>query len=315
MPAPSNSTGTDQSEQTVTTQPGTSSTTPLIQSTAPPPGFMPRYNVQIEQFNGKGNAGQWWTMFVAFVTLQRMPEAESILVLPFHLSGIAREWFNILDSSCKTSLSTIKDAFLKLFKPMIKQGVKLTDLKQGDNETVDEYIHRALSLNSDNCVSEDFLVSITEKGFRKNLAHIIMPRRSQTMEQLREIAAVAEMTVSVTDLQPMQDITRTINAAVCSAVASCESNMLSQLMNRMDTTLAAVSRPEQHRVQFNTARTTPNYQNKQFSSRQCQYCGGKSCSTRSQCPASNKTCIHCKKTGHFKRVCLKLKREQAEAAK
>ena len=72
-------------------------------------------------------------MFVAFVTLQRMTEAESILILPFHLSGIAREWFNILDSSYNTSLSTVKDAFLKRFKPMIKQGVKLTDLKPGDN--------------------------------------------------------------------------------------------------------------------------------------------------------------------------------------
>lgn len=49
---------------------------------------------------------------------------------------------------------------MKRFRPIIKQGIKLTDLKQGPTKSVDEYIHIALNLNS---VSEEFLISITAK--------------------------------------------------------------------------------------------------------------------------------------------------------
>ncbi|CAC5380842.1 unnamed protein product [Mytilus coruscus] len=206
------------------------------------------------------------------------------------------------------SIASIKEAFLKRFKPLIKQGVKLTDLKHGETESVDEYIHRALSLNSEKSVSEDFLVSITEKGFRKNLAHIIIPHRPQTMEQLREIAAVSEVTVSVT-AQPNSptDLTATINNAVRSAVQSCEANqanLLNALLSKMETTLSAVNRPEQHRVRFSDRQqNSQNY-------KECKYCGVRSCTIRSYCLASNKTCHFCKKLGHFKKASLKLKRAQ-----
>lgn len=329
MPAPSNATSATNNEQpeeivnpapltlptaTAGTSSNTVNTVPHI--IPPPPGFAShhghRYHVNFESFSGRGNATEFWAMFMAFVTLQGMPEVSAILILPFHLTGIAREWFNVLDNKYKVSLTSIKEAFLKRFKPLIKRGVKLTDLKQGDTESVDDYIHRAMSFNSENSVSEDFLVSITEKGFRKNLAHIIMPHRSQTMEQLREIAAVAEVTVSVT-AQPQSptDLTATINHAVQSAVQSCEANqanLLTALLSRMETTLSAVNRPEQHRVRFND-RHQPNSQHGQ-SSKECKFCGGRSCTIRSNCPASNKICHFCKKLGHFKKACLKLKRAQ-----
>ncbi|CAG2232507.1 unnamed protein product [Mytilus edulis] len=178
MPAPNNATtatANEQPEEIVNTSPiptaktGTSSNTvntaPHI--IPPPPGFAShhghRYNVNFESFSGRGNATEFWAMFMAFVTLQGMPKVSFILILPFHLTGKAREWFSVLDKKHKVSLTSIKEAFLKRFKPLIKRGVKLTDLKQGDTESVDEYIHRAMSFNSENSVYEDFLVSITEK--------------------------------------------------------------------------------------------------------------------------------------------------------
>ncbi|CAG2219547.1 unnamed protein product [Mytilus edulis] len=76
----------------------------------------------------------------------------------------------------------------------------------------------------------------------------------------------------------MEDITSTINQAVCSAVKSVEANMLDSIMTRMDTTLSAMNRPDrrpdhrpdQHRVKFNTK------QNIQYStkSEDCGYCRG-----------------------------------------
>lgn len=76
----------------------------------------------------------------------------------------------------------------------------------------------------------------------------------------------------------------------------------------METTLSAVNRPEQHRVRFND-RHQPNSQHGQ-SSKECKFCGGRSCTIRSNCPASNKICHFCKKLEHFKKACLKLKRAQ-----
>ncbi|CAC5368923.1 unnamed protein product [Mytilus coruscus] len=98
------------------------------------------------------------------------------------------------------------------------------------------------------------------------------------MQALREIATIAEMTVAVSGQPQIEDITSTINHAVCSAVKSVEANMLDSLMTRMDTTLSAMNRPdrrpdhrpEQHRVKFN------NEQNHHFNStnsKNCGYCG------------------------------------------
>ena len=58
------------------------------------------------------------------------------MMISFYLTGIAREWYDMLPSSAKTSLQNLKTAFLNRFKPLIDQGVKLTDLKQMDHESV-----------------------------------------------------------------------------------------------------------------------------------------------------------------------------------
>ncbi|CAC5386674.1 unnamed protein product [Mytilus coruscus] len=170
MPAPNNATNAAENEQQEeiinpvplpAAAPGTSSNT-VAHNIQPPPGFVShRYHVNFESFSGRGNATEFWAMFMAFATLQGMSEVSTILVLPFHLTGIAREWFNVLDNKYKVSLASVKEAFLKRFKPLVKRGVKLTDLKQGEIEFVDDYIHGAVSLNSENSVSEDFLVNIT----------------------------------------------------------------------------------------------------------------------------------------------------------
>lgn len=72
----------------------------------PPPGFHAhRYTVQIQPYTGRGNAAEWG--FMGFVMLQRMPDVDAILMLPFHLTSIAKERFNTLDGTIKQSLETI----------------------------------------------------------------------------------------------------------------------------------------------------------------------------------------------------------------
>ena len=45
---------------------------------------------------------------------------------------------------------------------------------------------------------------------------------------------------------------------------------------------------------------------------QCQGCGGRSCKSRSSCPAKGKTCNHCKKLNHFQHVCRQALREREQ---
>jgi len=137
---------------------------PVAAPVQPPPGFQHRYSVTLQPYDGKSEAVKWWTRFMAFITLQRMPEAEAILTLPFYLTGIADNWFSTLSNDCKQSLHLIKTSFLQRFKPVTKHDIRLKNLEQQQNETIDEYISRAETMNSNNSVSEEFLVQITATG-------------------------------------------------------------------------------------------------------------------------------------------------------
>ena len=80
---------------------------------------------------------------MAFITLQRMPEAEAILTLPFYLTGMADNWLSALTNDYKQSLYLIQFSFVPRFKPVTKHDIRLKNLEQQPNETIDEYISRA----------------------------------------------------------------------------------------------------------------------------------------------------------------------------
>jgi hypothetical protein len=83
---------------------------PVAATVQPPPGFQHRYNVTLQPYDGKSEAVKWWIWFMAFITLQRMPEAEAILTLPFYLTGMADNWFSALPNDCKQSLHLIQSS-------------------------------------------------------------------------------------------------------------------------------------------------------------------------------------------------------------
>jgi len=58
-------------------------------------------------YTGRGNAAEWWTMFMGFVMLQKMPDVDAILMLPFQLTSIAKEWYNTQDGTTKQYLEAI----------------------------------------------------------------------------------------------------------------------------------------------------------------------------------------------------------------
>ena len=80
-----------------------------------------------------------WTRSMAFITL------------PFCLTGMADNWLSALTNDYKQSLYLIQFSFVPRFKPVTKHDIRLKNLEQQPNETIDEYISRAETMNLNKC--------------------------------------------------------------------------------------------------------------------------------------------------------------------
>ena len=104
-------------------------------------------------------------------------------------------------------------------------------------------------------MSEEFLILVTKKGFKKSMKHIILPIWSKTMQALREITNVAEKTVVVSG-HPY-NIHHQPSCMFCSQVGRSQ---YASLMTRMDTTFSAMDRPDrrpkQHKVKLTLIKTS-----------------------------------------------------------
>ena len=76
-----------------------------------------RPHVTLKPYNGKSSPVYWWTQFLAYVQLMRMPEAEAIMTFSFYSTDYAETWYATLESTYKTSLNRIKEALMSRFSP------------------------------------------------------------------------------------------------------------------------------------------------------------------------------------------------------
>ena len=289
----------------------------------PPPGYQNKIVVNLKQYNGQTDPMLWWTSFMSYIMLQRMAEWEALLVLPFYLIGIAEQWFELLDVNTKSSLDKIKTAFLNRFNKQKQEDIGLTNLKQQENESVDNYIHRALSYNKTNSVSEEFLVKLTYRGLKPGIQHIVVPQNPTSMADLLGKAITAEMTVNM--VQPQ---TTNVESTIFKAVASIEDKIMDKITQRLDS-IASLSSTHQNANPYSVYHNSSNsfHQPPQPAFNQqpmmplgrqnsphrptgpCIGCG-KSCKSRSMCPAYKKSCHKCGKPGHFSYVCKGSKTNQ-----
>ena len=296
---------------------------PVAAPVQPPPGFQHRYSVTLQPYDGKSEAVKWWTRFMAFITLQRMPEAEAILTLPFYLTGMADNWFGTLANDCKQSLHIIQTSFLQRFKPVTKHDIRLKSLEQQQHETIDEYISRAETMNSNNSVSEEFLVQITATGLKPDIARTVFQHRPSTMTDLREQAKLADMAIQLTAAPQTNSIS-------FNDLQQMERRLSEAMAVKMEATVMAATSAYQQTPQWQRPQAQQNqrfnhrhssdqgFQNKHHNQQHthsqtnnCKGCG-MFCKTRSICPARNMSCHYCTKPGHFSNVCEKRKRDNAK---
>ncbi|CAC5373433.1 unnamed protein product [Mytilus coruscus] len=204
-----------------------------------PPGFTnSKIMVNLKHYNGDTDAVQWWASFLAYITLQRtwrMAEWEAILVLPFYLCGIAEQWFEMIDTTTKSSLANIKLSFLNRFKQHKQEDIGLTYLRQQENEPVDQYLHQALNYNKTNSVSEHFLVKLAYRGLKPQIQQIVVPQNPVSMSDLLSKSITAEMTINM--VQPQQS---NVENSILKAVSSIEDKIMDKISQRLDS-IAAIS--------------------------------------------------------------------------
>ncbi|KAK3097873.1 hypothetical protein FSP39_014042 [Pinctada imbricata] len=173
------------------------------QSTAPsnavvapeeaPPTFQYKPHVQLRRFSGKQSAVTWWCQFMAYISLHRMPVRDAIQSLHFYLEGAAETWFHALDPIFKSSLETLKAAFMARFCSSSKLNLKMMDVRQSETETVEEYFHRVTSSLADRPIDEDWLIHSLVTGLKQAIKKPVVQADPQTLEQLRNEAIKAEM--------------------------------------------------------------------------------------------------------------------------
>ena len=118
---------------------------------------------------------------------------------------------HLLADSAKISLDSLNQAFLKRFSADRSIfDVNILQVKQSVNETVDDYVARIYTQTSDYNIPEEMLVDIAIQGLHAPLARIVMPQKSSTMEQFRELALLAQKTEKNTCL-PQESITAAIS--------------------------------------------------------------------------------------------------------
>lgn len=130
---------------------------------------------------------------MTFLSLQKLSEAVATDTLPFYLTGAAESWFFSLDSNIKSSLESIRQAIHNRFKPSTRHNLQLMDVKQKEAESVEDFIHRVTSLTTDRTVDQGWLIIVIMNGMKPDLTAEVIKADPQTLEDLRNVAARAEM--------------------------------------------------------------------------------------------------------------------------
>lgn len=67
------------------------------------------------------------------------------------------------------------------------------DVKQKEAESVEDFIHRVTSLTTDRTVDQGWLTTVIMNGLKPDLSAEVIKADPQTLEDLRNVAARAEM--------------------------------------------------------------------------------------------------------------------------
>ena len=200
MPNPKNYYLKSQEEEIIVHQPQSPSRQPEV----PQPEFQPQEPVEpepepplfteqhtmmsnqinLEAYRGQGKDTQkWFTYFERWSTFMNYKEARAALVLPFHLKGITKTWYDSLSQTTQRSLDLLKTAFINRFKPTQTVDSSVLTITQKPDESADEYFSHFIDSSYIRDIPEPLQIYILMKGLRPSLLTLVMLKNPQSMDK------------------------------------------------------------------------------------------------------------------------------------
>ncbi|CAC5404340.1 unnamed protein product [Mytilus coruscus] len=273
--------------------------------------------INLNAYDGKSSAAQWWGYFIRWTLIQKMCEQQQCNSFPFFMAdGIPKQWFATLSETVQNSLQQLKDEFFKRFEK--SQGlfdVNILQLKQGQNERVDEFMARLQEKTIGQDIPDNIKIASyigTVKGNPRNAekSEQLTPASSITADR---IAAILEAKMQ----EPLEEIRR-----LYTSINMARPNQPQQNKNRYNKPRQNYQQgtgnqqqhqafvPQQHYIPQQPVYNGQQYsqpmpaavqnpyhqQQQQQDDGSCQNCG---MFCGSNCPARNKECYQCHKIGHY----------------
>ena len=168
----------------------------------PAPRAMAHINLQMLLFYGKPGerASQWLQWFENLATVNKIADQNRVRTLPFYLKDHALAWFNSQPAEVTSDYNSLTAALKTRFNGNdgLDTDYLLQTVQQGSNESVPDYFTRILSLTAQSDLGERYIKDAALRGLSKDLIRIVMPQNPKTLEELRQVAILAEQTLSAT---------------------------------------------------------------------------------------------------------------------
>ena len=228
------------------------------------------------------------------------------------MAGEASSWYSTAEVD-KTKWGLISTAFTKYYKPngslkYIWLG-EFWSIKHSGGQSVEEFIQKVLSVGAKfKQPNNDLMLAITE-GLAPSVKGYVLMKDPKTLDELIECARTAQ------HVQPQQsnnaDVAKMVSAIISEQLSDFKTSINAIQFNNSRHWWSQSSR--QGRFQSPGRDSGTQRGSGQTSQQPSCGCCGKSHS-KFQCPAFNKTCNFCKKTGHFQSMCYRAKRGSSYAA-
>ena len=284
------------------------------------PKFRP--NIQLKRFTGEG-ALLWWKMLMKMVTFYKMVEEDILLLIPSYFDAGPLAWYHTLSENITSNIKLFEKSFLKRYSTVTNDflDIDILNMTQTVNEKVEDYITRVLNKCLENNLDNDQLkISILMKGMKKQLAAIVMPSRPKSLDDLCELARVAEQTIVATS-EPTNNAVTSMLFDMKAQLDSIQQEKSIAAMTPAPTSNEQPRRRQQphQKPSYHHQQPQPHFQQPQYQSpayRQpqpmtgtnptarntCTACG-KCCYRGNSCSAFNLRCHYCNIFGHIKPAC------------
>lgn len=263
-------------------------------------------------FNGspKEDPVKFHNNFNIFARVKSYENDRKLAAFPALLQGSAKLWYESLPQDTRDSFDTLSTAFKARYQQTdtVRWGeaLQIWTMKQAQNESALDFIAKIKEKANIVKLPDEQIVHACLNGFRPHIKSYCMQREAKTTTDLEKHCIIAEAAH-----EPPE-----VDNSILSAIASLRTELMQ--VNAVHTSSESTQdrpRTNQAECKCGAGSVLPTQpRQRQFQQQSaCPNCGYTHRNGQ-QCPAKDKTCHYCGKTGHLQSVCRSAARDQSRSA-